>query len=164
MTNEQVELLVKDLSARTPYGVMVWVNGVFHDPMDERLEYIDFYNRIHLCGYNFGITIAEPNCGDKEIKPYLRPLISMTESEAVEYFRLQTNNPYAEITDFKIEKDTWCLAANVNGEHFCYCWGDISNFKTFDWLNQRMFDYRGLIYDGLALNAPTGMYEFLKQQ
>lgn len=160
MTNEQVQLLVKDLSARTPYGVMVRVDGVFHDPMDERLEYIDFYNRIHLCGYNFGITIAEPNCGDKEIKPYLRPLISMTESEAVEYFRLQVDNPYAAVEEFEVVRDTWCLRALVNDQPKCLCWDDISNIKTFDWLNRHMFDYRGLIYDDLALNAPTGMYNF----
>ena len=30
----------------------------------------------------------------------------------------------------------------------------------FDWLNKNMFDYRGLIDKGLALEAPEGMYKF----
>jgi hypothetical protein len=87
-------------------------------------------------------------------------MTSMTEDEVVEYFRLQTHNEYADITGFKIEKTTLCLTAYVDNVYKWYCWGDISNIKTFDWLNERMFDYRGLIYEELALPAPEGMYKF----
>jgi hypothetical protein len=34
--------------------------------------------------------------------------------------------------------------------------------KVTDWLNKKMFDYRGLIPMGLALEAPEGMYKELK--
>ena len=30
--------------------------------------------------------------------------------------------------------------------------------KVFDWLNKKMFDYRGLIPAGLALETPEGIY------
>ena len=30
--------------------------------------------------------------------------------------------------------------------------------KLIDWLNKKMFDYRGLIERGLAIEAPEGMY------
>lgn len=136
------------------------VDGVFHDTMDIRLEYVDFYNRIHLCGYNFGITIDELSCGNVRIKPYLRPMTAMTENEAVEYFRLQMDNPYAKVEGFSVSSDTLCLAAYVDDNFWCRCWDEISNVKTFDWLNERMFDYRGLIGKGLALVAPDGMYDF----
>ena len=32
------------------------------------------------------------------------------------------------------------------------------NVRLIDWLNKKMFDYRGLIPMGLALEAPEGMY------
>lgn len=31
--------------------------------------------------------------------------------------------------------------------------------NEIDWLNKKMFDYRGLIPMGLALKAPEGMYK-----
>lgn len=31
--------------------------------------------------------------------------------------------------------------------------------EGLDWLNAHYFDYRGLINDGLALEAPQGMYK-----
>lgn len=31
--------------------------------------------------------------------------------------------------------------------------------NMFDWLNEHHFDYRGLIENGLALEAPEGMYK-----
>lgn len=30
--------------------------------------------------------------------------------------------------------------------------------ETYDWLNAHHFDYRGIIFKGLALEAPEGMY------
>ena len=32
-------------------------------------------------------------------------------------------------------------------------------YNSQDWLNKKMFDYRGLIPMGLALEAPEGMYK-----
>lgn len=154
MRTEQQQLSLKDLSARQPYGVMVQVNGVFHDSQDERLGYVDcFNNQVHIHGYNFGIDIDN-------IKPYLRPMDTMTEKEAVEYFRLQTYNEYADVTGFKIDKATLCLKAYVDNVYKWYCWGDVSNIKTLDWLLENHFDFRGLIWEELGLPAKEGMYNF----
>lgn len=138
MRTEQQQLLIKDLSARQPYGVMMQVNGVFHDSQDERLGYVDcFNNQVYIHGYNFGIDIDN-------IKPYLRPMDTMTDEEAVEYFRLQKNHEYAEVDSFTIDSNK-CLCAYVDNVWCWYCWGDVSNTKTLDWLLENHFDFRGLI-------------------
>lgn len=67
------------------------------------------------------------------IKPYLRPLSSMTDEEHEEYRK---------------------HVKEVNG--FTY---DINCSDLVDWFNRKMFDYRGLIPKGLAIEAPEGMYE-----
>ena len=74
MTQEDKELLLKDLSARLPYGVKVQYEGNIFDidyisPMYEevRLDFADYYT----------IDISE-------IKPYLRPMSSMTEEQLFE--------------------------------------------------------------------------------
>lgn len=120
------ELLLKDLCARLPYGVICTDNRhgdsrVFYmDVEDERVYYTDFdeYGLIENC------------------KPYLRPMSSMTEEESIKYVTLTHYNtddngkPYRELT-----------------------------IEALDWLNKNMFDYRGLIEKGLALEAPEGMYK-----
>jgi hypothetical protein len=35
---------------------------------------------------------------------------------------------------------------------------DEDSYILLDWLNKKMFDYRGLIEKGLAIEAPKGMY------
>ena len=79
MTQEEKELLLKDLSARLPYGVKIeltwWVMGE-GTCINTTLEpdHIE--------------QLLNDEYGDTEIKPYLRPLSSMTEEEYAEYVRL----------------------------------------------------------------------------
>ncbi len=67
--------------------------------------------------------------------PYLRPMSSMTDNEKLKYITLTHYNtddegkPYRELT-----------------------------LDALDWLNENIFDYRGLIPMGLALEAPEDMY------
>lgn len=75
-------------------------------------------------------TWAEPH-------PYLRPLESMTKDEIAEFKWLSEQ----------------CDAMPT----FEYI--SIGNYRLFDWLNRKMFDYRGMIPQGLALVAPKGMYD-----
>ena len=87
------------------------------------------------------------------VKPYLRPMSSMTLEEfqglrgicAHAIFN-QTNNL------------DWIVG--INGSDY----GRISRVdeisKFIDWLNVHHFDYSGLIENGLALEAPDGMYNF----
>lgn len=66
MTNEEKELLLKDICARLPYGVFV----------DENIEKLDKDPVIYMYDYHPYID---------RCKPYLRPMSSMTEEEKKEY-------------------------------------------------------------------------------
>lgn len=72
MTQEEKQLLIKDLCARLPYGTKVSYNG-----KDEILSTLHIFDMTH---------IKEEYVN---IKPYLRPLESMTEEEINEYYWLQ---------------------------------------------------------------------------
>ena len=75
MTQEEKQLLLKDLCARLPYlvkGLYQWKGNVpFDRELDGRL-----YDELYLSLYS---------TGDSSFKPYLRPMSSMTEKEAEEY-------------------------------------------------------------------------------
>lgn len=124
MTKKEKELLLKDLCARLPYGVKVYGNYSYSDGEkivdDKRVEVLD---PSKLDWFINGI----------EIKPYLRPLSSMTEKEK-KYYDVFCTEPYM----------------GINEEM-------ASNF--INWLNTNHFDYRGLIPMGLALKAPKNMYK-----
>ena len=123
MTQEERNLLVKDLCTRLPYGVIakkeytfVFTNGTLSK--SKEIEKIDLEDVEYL--------INGDDCVDV-LKPYLRPMSSMTEEEEIEF---------QDINLFE-------LPYTVEG---------------LDWLNAHHFDYRGLIIDGLAIEAPEGMY------
>ena len=131
MTQEDKELLFKDLSARLPYGV----KGIItYDKSNTTftVEGID-NNVLHL-------SYAE-DCYVEDFKPYLRPLSSMTDEEREEY-----------------RKFSYYGAAGVrpytHGDFVA-----VPSFEKMDWLNAHHFDYRGLIEKDLALKAPEGMYK-----
>lgn len=112
--NKDKELLLIDLSARLPYHVRckIWLkDGTTEEgPLDLEHNYGNvlqdafYYNKI------------------KDIKPYLRPMSSMTEEERNEY------------------KHLVAFSGSPNGA---------ANFV--DWLNAHHFDYRWLIEKGLAI-------------
>lgn len=130
MTQEEKQLLLKDLCARLPYGVKVWHFGVTR----ELLGIIP--TEIVMVGYD--INDYEDSVIE-DIKPYLRPLSSMSEGERNEYF------------DFRNQELQRVAFAEVGRESAI---AEIS-----DWLNEHHFDYRGLIPMGLALEAPEDMYK-----
>ena len=77
-----------------------------------------------------------------KIKPYLRPMSSMTNDERFEYL------------DFlKVEIQDGGYVT----ENYVVSLADMP--MLIDWLNAHHFDYRGLIKMGLALEAPEGMYK-----
>jgi hypothetical protein len=63
----------------------------------------------------------------------------MTDDEREEYRKL------GGVMSYNSEHDTWAICAFTP--------------EAYDWLNKKMFDYRGLIPMGLAIEAPEGMYE-----
>ena len=80
MKQKDKELLLRDLSARLPYGVMcniglplpLQLQRIFVDKVDGIL--LDFYEN----GKDYQVYLSE-------VKPYLRPMSSMTEEERKEY-------------------------------------------------------------------------------
>lgn len=117
MTEEEKQLLFTDLCARLPYGVIL-DNGV-------KLRTIDALTKV-ISGDGSDRNI-------EFVKPYLRPMSSVTDKEQYEY-------------DYAIENNKF------TGFRGRIIWG-------LDWLNAHHLDYRGLIEKGLALEAPEGMYK-----
>ena len=73
-----------------------------------------------------------------EVKPYLRPLSSMTKEEYEELRKIDRYYgiaPLSEINDWE------------------------PGYKSIDWLLRHHFDYRNLIEKGLAIEATEGMYD-----
>ena len=81
------------------------------------------------------------------IKPYYRPISSMTDAEKKHLHRLLDLSADDIVTDIKTDN-----CGIDNGKyHFYYTY-------EIDWLNEQHFDYRYLIDKGLALEAPEQMY------
>lgn len=134
MTQSDKELLIKDLCTRLPYGVMCHANEI---NLDGELFFINkAYNIVSLCNYKASGEFDI--CPIADIKPYLRPMSSMTEEEVKEFAALESIDVLG--GDIKIT----IVELSVD---------------AIDWLNKKMFDYRGLIEKGLALEAKEGMYK-----
>lgn len=142
MAQENKELLLKDLLGRVLYGVKV-----------------DYHTNIFTLGYNLYLNNGDVAFENhpmlyfleniESVKPYLRPMSSMTDEER------------EELSDYLCEK----VMSNkigitippnpTQGKGIPFIWmGD-----CMEWLNEHHFDYRGLIEKGLALEAPEGMYK-----
>ena len=136
MTQEDKELLIKDLCARLPYGVKIeltwWV-------MDEGTCMSTTLEPDHI------EQIRNDELGDVEIKPYLFPMSSMTDEQCYDFYCRFVENEI-DYNDFKKYYFDGCLWNKVlTTINDC---GDI-----IDWLNKYHFDYRGLIEKGLAIDA-----------
>lgn len=139
MTPKEKQLLIKDLCARLPYNLYIRVEEFNVPKNDGRITegFIGNYLKDNRCNdYDTEGILNELADGLIDVKPYLRPMSSMTEEEKLEYFtvtRIQWNEndePYRELT-----------------------------IEAIDWLLEHHFDYRGLIPMGLAIEAPEGMYK-----
>ena len=125
MTKENKELLFKDLCARLPYNVICQV---------EFRENGKYKSKVMLLSGIFTdeayFTTKGGSIYSNEYKPYLFPLLSMTEEQKVIYGDLC----YSIIQS---------LAKNMQSELN----------ELINWLNAHHFDYRGLIEKGLAIDA-----------
>ena len=140
MTQEDKELLLKDLCARLPYGVKMIDTEPYcaeHSPI-LTLSYISEDNGI---GCRAGKGFMATSLGS--IKPYLFPLSSMTIEQQKE----------ANIFD---DMDMDILSENLGRNHRNKTNIPTATYNYIDWLNKNHFDYRGLIEKGLAIDA-TGL-------
>jgi hypothetical protein len=141
MTQEDKELLIKDLCSRLPYGV--FCVGTTYELDDDGERYIpvkvkDTLTEIH----NYKLETASvrlgliSSCKLETVKPCLRPMSSMTEEEKHELLRFGT---------VSLDKDS-------NAIDVC-CVGFWNHAKVQDYLNSIHIDYRGLIPKGLAIEV-----------
>ena len=139
MTQEDKELLLKDLCARLPYGVKCCIYNFGEDIVrikEDVLWSVQGDNTLTLKSY---VEKGEAYMYH-QIRPYLFPLSSMTDEQKGEYNGLKDMVPnyyfdYGATEDFAELYDNW---------------------RSIDYLNANHFDYRGLIEDGLAIDA-TGL-------
>lgn len=132
MTQEEKELLIRDLMARICYKVCArqYYTAFGDDFIIEGIIGEQIYAR-----YNLKISMTYPV---EKIKPYLRSMSTMTDEEREEYRAL------GGVMSYNSEHNTWAICAFTP--------------EAYDWLNKKQFDYRGLISMGLALEAPEDMY------
>ena len=165
MAQEDKELLIKDICARLPYGVVgqceidasydtsfdtipqthkfnAVVDGINEDllfvsPMIENQDELEFANEEIANGVDI-----------LDFKPYLFPLSSMTEKQLYEL---------KEATDFKYNDNTLELVEWTETHRTLEFWlEEVPQYKVieiFDWLNKNHFDYRCLIEKRLAIDA-----------
>ena len=143
MTQEDKDLVLKDLCARQFYKTKVLSPWKKDGPCE--LSAIDLTS-------DRQVRVFEDWYKIEEVKPYLRPMSSMTEGEEKELSMIV--NGYGTVI------------TNYNRKEF-FLWlysGDkdlpFPILTTFlNWLNEHHFDYNYLIDMGLALEAPEDMYK-----
>ncbi len=132
MTKEEKDLLLQDLCERLQHGLKV----NHFEVIRELLGIIPSTENV-MVGYDindYEVSVIE------DIKPYLRPMSSMTSKEWVEFCDCSLKDEMSWV----ITRNRQKLIPVQNRE---------------DYLNSKHFDYRGLIPMGLALEAPDGMYK-----
>lgn len=137
------KLLLKDLSARLCYGVMIHIEETNESEelycLNIPQEGLYTRNKEH---HNISSL-----CPIEQAKPYLRPMSSMTEEEEMELTKITS-----QLTFDRRYNLLYVGRADDGG-----C--DLSEMeKIVDYLISHHFDFRGLISLGLALEAPEGMY------
>lgn len=127
MTQEEKDLLIKDLCARLPYKSIVQIDdcgiwnlwGVDHDDSAELRGRVIVWHGKNYPSSKSSFPIID-------CKPYLFPLSSMTKEQKQEY---------QYITERWMYDSSYSISDSI------------------DWLNKNHFDYRDLIERGLAIDA-----------
>ena len=151
MTQEDKNLLLKDLCARLPYGVMLKhistekPFNLFSFKRDEYVSYKEDGVELAVDGiyYDWVVNNIYHNIGSY-IKPYLRPISSMTKDEK------------EELVDFGLAY--WDNGKHTDEDGNTIIYGGknfqlLPDIETYDWLNKNHFDYRGLIPKDLAIEV-----------
>ncbi len=131
MREEDKELLLQDLCARLPYGVHIFTNSKHHIRLLTISRDLDYDEQYWINGL-YDID---------EVKPYLRPMSSMTDEELVEFLGIRGMNLNSEgLKTFREGQASIVSTLPSYSRHV-------------DWMNRHHFDYRGLIEKGLAIEV-----------
>ena len=147
MTQEDKDLLLKDLCARLPYGVMVREDTVLYDDKNTTSHRIKKLSYVHI-GKAFSRTKGFMHDYEYIYRPYLFPLSSMTEEQKKEFLSVAGYETREEDCGRHTEAYYYDMVGHNNTLY--------PNCNAIDWLNAHHFDYQGLIEKGLAIDA-TGL-------
>jgi len=137
MTQEEKDLLLKDLCARLPYDTIISVNnGKYREDVKLHPHYIFDWDAERW-----------------DAKPYLRPMSSMTEEELNECI-CQSGIEDIECPNWQDIPKEKQFEVRLNHAIAVF----LTDSNNVDWLNAHHFDYRCLISMELAIEAPEGMY------
>lgn len=145
MTQEEKDLLLRDLCARLPYNVWVRYKTKYDD-----------VERATILNGNYVREIMEGTSYWIDFKPYLRPMSSMTEDEARDIAILHGNEPVDilsikvtdEYIDITLDDGVYStITSTIRYDEI------ISSLECFDYLNKKMFDFRGFIPKDLAIST-----------
>lgn len=172
MTQEEKQLMLITLCDMLPYGVVCKISYTFNNETtnweDVESTCDDIITKINFDTKEvFSDWLSEYSSID-DVKPYLRPMSSMTEEDLRDFAKIKyKNNALWEIVEFpnmgcykgfinvrcmnKNKGDTWIFQVNTRTP--------LETYYGIDWLNEHHFDYRGLIEKGLALEASKDMYK-----
>lgn len=122
---------MKDLCARLPYGVKVTLDGK---------------HPLTVTPHIYCAIASEDNMINLP-KLLLRPMSSMTEEEYVYFTSIRGMN----LPSYKIQE---MMSENFSHPNRIAIVNTLGRYShTIDWLNKSMFDYRGLIPKGLAIEV-----------
>ena len=130
MTQEEKDLVLKDICSRLPYNVKAYVKNwsnidrKYYEGVYDVKSAFPSLNEIHVQSKSGSVDVTL-GYYDHEFKPYLFPLSSMTDEQEEEYNNL----------------NCWELGCFPHTE------------DALDYLIANHFDYRGLIPMGLAEDA-----------
>jgi hypothetical protein len=138
MIQEDKELFLKDLCGRLPYGVIVNYKGLVRPLFSvSPTQHFQITLDNALDGEHNGLVYVSLDTDNAdELKPYLRPMSSMTKEEQKELEKIIDG-----ILGYK--------ARNYFHSEDDYKWNTL--YEAIDWLNAHHFDFRNLIEKGLAI-------------
>ena len=149
MKQEDKELSFIDISGRLHYGIIVNYKENEYDHREWKID------TLHALSYSREGTLIDTStdgwigyeeykgCGMStgsrpfrfgEVLPYLRPMSSMTDKEKEEFQAFHCV--------YEMHPDFQPMMCNLSNE-----------LNMFNWLNKKMFDYRGLIPMNLAIEV-----------
>lgn len=142
MTQEEKDLLLRDICSRMPYGVKFKHED--KHTLCEILSITPIYNYGNVIYFNDYINHPK-KCSIDDVKPYLFPLSSMTRKQREEFVKFANYEPRLEDCGRHQELYYYDLVGHENNLY--------PNSDAIDWLDKNHFDYRGLIPMGLAIDA-----------
>lgn len=177
MTQQDKDLLIKDICGRLPYGNIRFLknDGFVTNTLKSKqidIEWIEFWinkNALPILHPMSGLVKLNPKTG----VPYIVELAKINDDGIAEVYEITENEDeegiYYEVEyQSDIDKDVLCqlvvtsksdfqfnaMFYNSNPAKYESC-PTRNQSQLFDYLNRHMLDYRGLIEKGLAIDINT---------